>query len=246
MIVRHIGLLLLCVLCTACATSNAYHNRDPLEKFNRGVYQFNTNTDKMVIKPIAKAYKAIAPTPVRKGINNFFGNLRSLTTVVNDLLQLKFKYAVKDAGRLLVNTVFGVGGIIDVASKNDPHVHYEDFGQTLSYWGVAPGPYVVLPLLGPSTFTDTAGLTFDTITTDPLTYLHNGGRIAASNLLRVGQFIDKRTELLTATNVVDGIALDAYVFTRESYFQYRQGLVKNNGDSNARTRHLETDELEFE
>jgi len=217
-----------CVLTLAvlsgCATQS---NKDPLEGLNRGVYKFNDVTDKVIIKPVATAYKAVTPSPIRTGFNNFFNNLGSITTVVNDLLQLKLTNAFTDAGRFIINSTFGLAGFIDVASMDKIPNHKEDFGQTLGHWGVGNGAYLVLPLLGPSSLRDTTGLAFDTFTTDPLTYPRNIGEIRLANQLRLAQFLDKRTELLTATDLVDEASLDPYAFTRDAYLQRRASLVQD-------------------
>ena len=209
-------------MATGCATQT---NKDPLEGVNRGVYKFNDVTDKVIFKPIATGYKAITPTPVRKGVNNFFNNLGSITTVLNDLLQLKFAHAFTDAGRFVINSTFGVAGLIDVAGMDNIAQHKEDFGQTLGYWGAGNGAYLVLPILGPSSVRDTTGLVFDFYTTDPITYVYRGGNVATSNWLRAAQFIDKRTELLDAKDLVDDASLDPYAFARDAYMQRRDSLI---------------------
>lgn len=214
--------LALVSIVTGCATQT---NKDPLEGVNRGVYKFNDVTDKVIFKPIATGYKAITPTPVRKGVNNFFNNLGSITTVLNDLLQLKFAHAFTDAGRFVINSTFGLAGLIDVAGMDNIAQHKEDFGQTLGYWGAGNGAYLVLPILGPSSVRDTTGLVFDTFTTDPITYVHRGGNVATSNWIRTAQFIDKRTELLDAKDLVDDASLDPYAFARDAYMQRRDSLI---------------------
>ncbi len=224
-------------LFTACALAlsligcASQANKDPLEGLNRGIYKFNDVADKAVIKPVSKGYKAIAPTPVRTGINNFFNNLRSITYVLNNLLQFKFANAFSEAGRFVINTTFGVAGFIDVAGMDKIPVHKEDFGQTLGHWGVGNGAYLVLPFLGPSTVRDTTGLIVDTVTTDPITYTHNIGEIRLHNQLRAAQFIDKRTELLDATDIVDEASLDPYAFMRDAYLQHRASAVQDGADS---------------
>jgi phospholipid-binding lipoprotein MlaA len=209
---------------SGCATQG---NKDPLEGLNRGVYKFNDVADKAVIKPVATAYKAITPSPIRKGFNNFFSNLGSITTVLNDVLQFKLSSAFTDAGRFVINSTFGLAGFIDVAGMDKIANHKEDFGQTLGYWGVGNGAYLVLPLLGPSSLRDTTGLVFDTFTTDPITYTRNINQIRLSNQLRAAQFLDKRTELLTASDLVDEASLDPYAFTRDAYLQKRASLVQD-------------------
>lgn len=221
-------ILAICVLSLAtisgCATQS---NKDPLEGLNRGVYKFNDVADKAIIKPVAVAYKTITPSPIRTGFNNFFTNLGSITTVFNDLLQFKFAHAFTDAGRFVINSTFGIAGFIDVAGKDNIRNRKEDFGQTLGYWGVGSGPYLVLPFLGPSNLRDTTGLVFDIVTSDPITYPHNIGQVRLSNQLRAAQFLDKRTELLTATDLVDEASLDPYAFTRDAYLQKRASLIQD-------------------
>lgn len=213
---------LLALMVTGCATQA---NKDPLEGMNRGIYKFNDVADRYAIKPVASAYKAVAPTPVRKGFNNFFNNLGSITTVLNDLLQLKFANAFTDAGRFVINTTFGLAGFVDVAGMDKIPNHKEDFGQTLGHWGVGNGAYLVLPLLGPSSVRDTTGFVFDRVTSDPITYTHNIGQVRLHNQLRAAQFIDARTELLDAKDIVDDASLDPYAFTRDAYLQRRESLV---------------------
>ncbi|MFQ6332892.1 VacJ family lipoprotein [Methylophilus sp. 3sh_L] len=208
---------------SGCATTN----KDPLEGLNRGIYKFNDVTDRYALKPVAKAYKAVAPSPVRTGISNFFSNLGTLTTVVNDLLQLKFAQAFSDAGRFVINTTFGVAGLIDVASMDNIPKHQEDFGQTLGYWGMGSGAYLVLPILGPSTVRDASGLVIDTVTSDPIQYLHNIGQIRTYNQVRAVQLLDKRTQLLDATDLVDNASIDPYAFMRDAYLQRRASLIQD-------------------
>ncbi len=215
---------LLALLVTGCASQA---NKDPLEGVNRGIYKFNDVADKAVFKPVAKGYKAVAPSPVRTGINNFFNNLRSITSILNNLLQFKFANAFSETGRFVINTTFGIAGFIDVAGMDNVPVHKEDFGQTLGHWGVGNGAYLVLPFLGPSTVRDTTGLVFDVATTDPITYTLNIGQVRLHNQLRAAQFIDRRTELLDATDIVDEASLDPYAFMRDAYLQNRASAVQD-------------------
>lgn len=209
---------------SGCATTT---NKDPLEGINRGVYKFNDVADRAVIKPVATAYKTVTPSPIRKGVSNFFSNIGMLTTIVNDLLQLKFAHAFTDAGRFVINSTFGIAGLIDVASMDNIEKRNEDFGQTLGHWGVDTGAYLVLPFIGPSTVRDTTGLVFDTVTSDPITYTHNIGEIRLHNQLRTAQLIDKRTQLLDATDIVDNASIDPYAFLRDAYLQRRASLVQD-------------------
>lgn len=208
---------------SGCATTS----NDPLEGVNRGVYKFNDVTDKVLLKPAALAYKAVAPTPIRKGFNNFFSNLGTITSVFNNLLQLKFANAFSEAGRFVINTTFGLAGFIDLAEMDKITKHKEDFGQTLGFWGVGTGAYLVLPILGPSTIRDFSGLFFDTVTTDPITYAHNIGEVRLHNQIRAAQVLDKRTELLYAKDLIDDSSLDPYAYTRDAYLQRRASLVQD-------------------
>jgi phospholipid-binding lipoprotein MlaA len=216
------------LLVSGCATQA---NKDPLEGMNRGIYKFNDVTDRALFKPVATAYKAVAPTPVRKGFNNFFNNLGSITTVLNDLLQLKFANAFTDAGRFIINSTFGLAGFIDVAAMDNIPSRKEDFGQTLGHWGVGNGAYLVLPFMGPSSLRDTTGMVFDGATSDPITYTHNIGEIRLHNQLRAGQFLDRRTELLDAKDIADDASLDPYAFMRDAYLQRRENLVADGATS---------------
>ncbi|NOT14067.1 MAG: VacJ family lipoprotein [Methylotenera sp.] len=211
-------------LLASCATQS---NKDPLEGINRGVYKFNDVADKALIKPVASAYKTITPSPIRTGFNNFFNNLGTITSVLNNLLQFKFANAFSEAGRLVINSTFGIAGFIDVAGMDKVAIHKEDFGQTLGHWGVGSGAYLVLPLLGPSSLRDTTGLVVDSATTDPITYTHNIGEIRLHNQLRAAQFLDKRTELLDASDLVDEASLDPYAFMRDAYLQRRASQVQD-------------------
>lgn len=211
------------LMVTGCATTN----KDPLEGVNRGIYKFNDVADRAVIKPVATAYKTVTPSPIRKGISNFFSNLGSITTVLNDLLQFKFEHAFVDAGRFVINSTFGLAGFIDVASMDGIEKRNEDFGQTLGHWGVGNGAYLVLPFIGPSTVRDTTGFVFDTVTTDPITYTHNIGEIRLHNQLRTAQIIDKRTQLLESKDLVDNASLDPYAFLRDAYLQRRASVVQD-------------------
>lgn len=223
--IKHVFLAIaLSSMVAGCATAT---NKDPLEGVNRGIYKFNDVADRGLIKPVATAYKTVAPSPIRKGISNFFSNIGTLTTVVNDLLQLKFAHAFTDAGRFVINSTFGLAGFIDVASMDNIEKRNEDFGQTLGHWGVGSGAYLVLPFIGPSTARDAVGLAVDTVTSDPITYTHNIGEIRLHNQLRTAQLIDKRTQLLDATDIVDNASIDPYAFLRDAYLQRRASLVQD-------------------
>lgn len=222
-----LNLFTVCFFALMLAGCASQANKDPLEGVNRGVYKFNDVTDKAVFKPVASTYKAVMPSPIRTGFNNFFNNLGSITSVLNNLLQFKFANAFSEAGRFVINSTFGLAGFIDLAGMDKVPVHKEDFGQTLGHWGAGSGAYLVLPFLGPSSVRDTTGLVFDSITTDPITYTHNIGEVRLHNQLRAAQFLDKRTELLDATDLVDEASLDPYAFMRDAYLQRRASQIQD-------------------
>lgn len=227
-----VGVLLAGML-GGCATQG---NKDPLESMNRGIYKFNDTVDKAAIKPVAGAYKAVVPSPLRTGVNNFFTNLGTVVTLVNDLLQFKLDKAMTDAGRLAINSTFGIGGLIDVASMDNIEKNNEDFGQTLAYWGWKDSTYLVLPFLGPSTLRDTGGLIFDTALIDPIYYVED---VPARNSAIALKFIDRRSQYLPASDLLDEAALDPYAFMRDAYMQRR-----NNQIHDGNTPHEEWDDSE--
>ncbi len=211
------------VACTvaACASSGKNDPRDPLEGWNRGVQTVNDHLDDYVMKPVAKGYQRITPTFMDRGITNFFNNVDDISVVANDFLQAKFLQGGQDAGRFLVNTTVGMGGLFDVASKMNMPKHNEDLDQTLGAWGVPTGPYLVLPFMGPSSPRGAVGL---------------GGNIAANPInwispaaipWGVGALftVDTRADLLSATKIADEASVDRYEFIRNAYFQQRNYLV---------------------
>ena len=214
------------LLLAGCAGFNT-NPRDPLEPLNRHVTTFNDGVDSIVLKPAATAYKQALPPLVRTGVANFFGNLSDAWSFVNSALQLKLQNAAENFMRLNVNTVFGLGGILDVASELNIERHREDFGQTLGRWGVPAGPYIVLPLLGPSTLRDTLALPIDR-KADPLSHFTP---IEVRNGLTVLRAVDVRANLLRVGGVIDEAALDKYSFTREAYLQKRRAEIIESKDS---------------
>jgi len=194
---------------------------DPWESYNRGMHQFNTEFDDAIFQPVARGYQAVTPEVVDTGITNFFNNLRDFTSAVNNLLQLKLSRVVSDVGRIVINSTVGLLGFIDVASNLDIPSYKEDFGQTLGYWGVGPGPYFVLPILGPSSVRDAISLIPDWYT-QPVAYLDDRGTRWALAIL---YGIDKRADLLGASRVLEEAALDPYSFTRDAYLQKRRNDV---------------------
>ena len=192
-----------------------------MESYNRAMHTFNDELDKAIIKPLAEGYRAITPAPVDRSITNFFANLDDVTSAINNVLQFKLHRAASDVGRILVNSTIGILGFFDVASNMNMQRYDEDFGQTLGSWGVGPGPYFVLPILGPSTIRDTFGLVADWYT-DPVRYVKGDDWRYGLAALRG---IDTRADLLTASKVLEEAALDPYGFTRDAYLQKRRNDV---------------------
>jgi phospholipid-binding lipoprotein MlaA len=223
---RRIAFIVLALsgLLTGCAAlpPGQHDPRDRFERTNRAVYKFNDALDRHVAKPLAKSYVKITPRPVRTGVSNFFQNLSYPTVIVNDLLQGKLKSFGGDTARLVVNTTIGIGGLFDPATKMGLPAGDEDFGQTLGKWGVPPGPYVVLPIFGPSDVRDTFGFVADQFT-DPKFYVNN---IYWSVGLSGGTLLDLRAELLSTDDVL-ARAFDPYVFVRNAYLQRREFQVKD-------------------
>ncbi len=214
------------VALTGCASTSGYNDpRDPIEGFNRVMFEFNEILDKVLMKPIAKGYRAIMPSPVDKGITNFFSNLDDIGSAINNLLQFKLKRSASDVGRVVVNSTIGILGFIDVASNMNLEKTGEDFGQTLGYWGVGHGPYIVLPIFGPSGARDVIGSIGDWFT-DPVVHMEP---VRVRNTTYALRAIDKRADLLGATDVVEEAALDKYEFIRDAYIQKRANDV-NDGD----------------
>lgn len=190
---------------------------DPWESFNRKVFGFNEALDSTLIQPVARVYREKTPDLVRTGVSNFFGNLRDLWSAINSALQAKPGPTLDNAGRFVINTTLGIYGLFDVATHMGLERHTEDFGQTLGRWGVPTGPYVVLPLFGPSTVRDGIGLIPDSRGN----LINQVDDVSERNVLWVSNLIDRRAQLLPLTDQADRIALDKYTFTRDAYLQKR-------------------------
>lgn len=215
-------LLLTGVLLAGCATVNGPTDpEDPLESFNRAMYGFNETVDGLVLKPAAQGYNNIMPDPLNKGVSNFFSNLEDVVVVFNDLLQLKLEQAAQDSARIFFNSTIGLLGFIDVSSGMELPKHQEDFGQTLGYWGVGPGSYLVLPFFGPRDVRDTVGLVADLYVNPQYDITPNDTQTA----LTIIDTLDTRAGLLSASRVLDEAALDPYLFVRDAYLQRRKNLV---------------------
>jgi phospholipid-binding lipoprotein MlaA len=221
------------LLLGGCATNG--NPRDPFEPYNRAVFSFNDAIDRNALKPVAGVYKNHVPGFVQTGVNNFFGNLSDLWSSLNNFAQLKGQDGLNDFTRFAVNSTLGLAGVLDIATPAGLRKHNEDLGQTLGYWGVPSGPYLVLPLIGPSTIRDAATLPAD-VWGDPWIHVNdipwrNGG-IA----LRA---VDQRGSLLDASNLVEDAALDRYEFIRDGYLQRRNSRVLDTDRSQQRAARVQ-------
>ena len=201
--------------CSSQNISNVEH--DPWEGLNRGIYGVNDATDRVLIKPLARGYRKVIPSFARRGVSNFFDNLVTPRSSLNNFLQGKPGRGFSDLGRFLMNSTFGVAGLFDVATSAGLEATDEDFGQTLAVWGVGPGPYVVLPMLGPRTLRDTVAMPFDFLA-DPL---YHYDETSVKDKLRVLQIVNLRARLLAADAILEE-SNDPYITLRESYLQTRE------------------------
>lgn len=214
---------------TGCASTQATHPQDPFEGYNRAMTTFNDNVDKAILKPVATGYQTVVPSPVRTGVTNFFGNLGDLWTMVNFALQGNGEKAYDHMVRFTTNTVLGFGGLLDIASEMQVKRDKQDFGLTLGHWGVKPGPYLVLPLLGPSTVRDTVALPADWWG-HPMDSVHP---VSTRNSLLGLRVVNTRANLLNATDTLDAASLDRYSLMRDFYLKQRDVAGKNVNDENA-------------
>jgi phospholipid-binding lipoprotein MlaA len=209
------------VALTGCASTRASNPADPFEPINRGIYKFNNTVDKAVIKPVARGYKAVIPSVGRIMISNFFSNLDDVVVTSNDLLQFKLVQGFSDGMRFLVNSTLGVYGLIDVASVGGLNKHNEDFGQTMGKWGIGNGPYLVLPILGPSTLRDTFGLYGDGF----ISPMYQMSNMQARNRAYLLRGINRRAGFLDQEKVLDEAMIDPYQFMRDAYLLHRRSQV---------------------
>jgi phospholipid-binding lipoprotein MlaA len=216
------GAVVCALLVAGCAHNSPYEPSDPLEPVNRAVYSFNLTADRYVLRPVAVQYDKIVPRPVKTGISNFFDNLFYPRVIVGDLLQGKLVQTARDTGRLLINTTYGIGGVLDPATMVGLKKNNEDFGQTLGRWGFGEGWYLMLPLLGPTTNRDLVGRVGDNWT-DPLNYTDSVSFVERTGLAAV-DIVDKRARLLDYDSVLEQ-QFDPYVFVRTAYLQRRLDLV---------------------
>jgi phospholipid-binding lipoprotein MlaA len=211
------------LMLAGCAGPNP---RDPYEGFNRAVFSFNDTVDTYALKPVATVYRDVTPSFVQTGVGNFFGNLGDAWTAVNNLLQGKGEAGMTDVTRFALNSTLGILGLFDIASEAGLQKHKEDFGQTLGTWGVSSGPYLMLPLLGPSTVRDTVAL--------PADFAGNIWRYKDPvNVRNIGtgvNLVDTRASLLDATSMLEDAALDRYEFIRDGFLQRRESQINPDGD----------------
>jgi phospholipid-binding lipoprotein MlaA len=222
-ICRPIAAMLFLALLAGCATTkSAPSPADPWERVNRTTYAFNDGLDRAVLKPVAKGYRKVVPQFARTGVTNFLTNLAYPTTIVNDLLQLKLMAAVSDTTRFVINSSFGLGGLLDPATHANLPRNDEDFGQTLGHWGVPSGPYLVLPFLGPSTLRDTPSLYAD--------YLTDGRHYIGDSKIGFAfaglSIVDLRARLIPAEKAISG-AYDPYALIRNAYLDRREYQVRD-------------------
>lgn len=216
-------IILRCVLLAGVAgqalpASAQARDADPFIEVNRSVYNFNEALDELIIKPVTRSYDYVMPDMAKRGVTNFFNNLDDVNVVVNDVLQGKVRNAARDSGRLVLNSTIGIAGFIDVASGFGLYKNNEDFGQTFGYWGIGPGPYLVVPFLGNYTLRDAIGFIPDYLF-NPIFWIHD-------EMPRHGLYamdtVDTRLYYLAAESMITG---DEYVFVRDAYLQRREYLV---------------------
>lgn len=224
---------------SGCATTgdvsqqNIASKVDPYENFNRKMFGFNDTVDNYVAEPISSAYKWITPQFMQTGIFNFFNNLKNVNVVINDVLQAKFSQSAEDTGRFAINSTVGLGGLFDIAKHVGLEQNEEDFEQTLAVWGVPQGSYLVLPILGPSTARGIPGAVFDTAA-NPASYIGLPVQLVS--------MLNARASAEGSLKFIDEAALDPYVFTRESFLQWRNNLATD-GKSEASS---DVDDIENE
>jgi phospholipid-binding lipoprotein MlaA len=227
--------------CTTLPPGSKPDPRDPWERLNRTTFKVNMTVDHKVLRPVARGYAKVVPSPVRTGVSNFMDNLFYPVTMANDLLQLKLKDFAQDTGRLVMNTVVGIGGLFDPATKVGLPKNEEDLGQTFGHWGIKSGPYVVVPFLGPSDVRDGIGKIGDGFLS-PLSYVHN-------NYIRYGVYgvylIDVRYRLLPQDKLLDE-AYDPYTLLKNAYLQRRDFLISSGKQTDKARQQQEQQQLEDE
>ena len=220
-------LLSLCMIfLSACATTNALDERDPWEGFNRSVYSFNETMDDVLFDPVSNVYDFLTPDFLDNGISNFFNNIGQVAVIANDIMQFKFTQAVNDGVRFMINSTLGLLGFFDIMGDAGLHSSEEDFGQTLAHWGVESGPYIVVPFFGPTTVRDATGFAVDRGVLSPIFYLEDD--LTRAGLLTLN-YVDVKSDLLSASDLVEDASVDEYEFIKNAYFQKRASQI-NDGE----------------
>ena len=214
--IRRLAALVAAALLAGCAATPS--RVDPLEPFNRAMFEVNDVAEKVVIKPVVSAYTTVIPSPVRTAVSNVFGNIEDLFSAVNGLLQGKTDKAGNDLGRVMVNTLWGLGGLIDVATDAGIERGNEDFGQTFGAWGIGQGPYLFIPFFGPTTIRDGSGFLIR-VAAGPVGFIPD---VPVRNSLYGVGYVDLQAQAKEARAVVDTAALDRYRFIRNAYLQKRR------------------------
>ncbi|PIE82242.1 MAG: ABC transporter [Cardiobacteriales bacterium] len=225
---KFLNLILIAIALTGCASaidSNGY-TYDPWEPVNRKIFVFNDTLDTILLKPIATGYHALMPDFGERRVNNFFGNLDDVGSFANSVLQLEFEQSMNILARVINNTVFGLGGLFDVATPlGNPKIK-KDFGSTLDHYGIASGPYIVIPILGPSTLRDGFGLAVDRAFFEPLGYYNpDSHRLALTG----AKYVQKRANLLSTERAIGSDVGDKYLLVRDSWLQYRWNQLYGEG-----------------
>ena len=222
-------LLIVCALALNSIKVSASDD-DPLEPMNRVIFNFNEVVDDNILEPIAKGYRYVTPDPVENSVTNFFNNLGEINTIVNSALQMKLDKTVSSSSRLVINSTVGVLGLFDVASSLGIPRHKEDFGQTLGFYGIPSGPYLVLPFFGPSSFRDAPGFYADVMIEKNISPVYTETHHEERQVIQATNVIDTRANLLKATKILDTAAKDKYIFLRESYLQRRAKMITDGKD----------------
>jgi len=224
-LIRGLAVLLLLVLAGGCATTGTADARDPLEGMNRSIFGFNKFMDRALFDPVGRVYKTVMPHPVDHSVTNFFSNLGEIAVIANGILQLKVGQAFEDFARFAVNSSVGVGGLFDVATGMGLPRHDEDFGQTLGYWGVAPGPFLIAPFLGPTTVRDAVGFGLDSAFLYPVSYVNPD--VYRAGLMSLN-YIDFTADSKGARGLIGDASFDEYEFLKNAYLERRQGKIRDN------------------
>ena len=238
--IERLGCLAVCAGLALLPALAQASEEDPWQGYNRFMFRINDNVDAYTLKPLAKGYQAVTPQLLEDGVHNIFRNIGDVGNLANNVLQGKLHDAGVDSGRLIFNTTFGLLGFFDVATHMGLQRSDEDFGQTLGAWGLGSGPYVVLPLLGPSTFRDAPARFVDA----PLDPLYHYDDVRVRNSLLVVNVVNTRARLLPATDLVERIALDQYAFVRDAYLKRRASLIRDGAPDPTEQTYEDYDEEE--